>query len=262
MKNDAMTATAALERRRGERTHQHRALLLFAMCHPDRRALRSIARACARNEATVRHWRKRWEWMARVDHPMAEEAAVHAYRMLYLRDHGATELPELTDRIVVSMSANPAHDPPPAAVIDDIRTAERIAKDEVLRRRGERDVVRASHVSLVDGALGYVMAEMEEGKIRASLKDIPALLKARAVLTGEAVDGEAGGALAVETVRVKQARSHGGSVLTAMRTDLAEFDVILGALEAREEMERAAEVDAVPAAVGDDSGGAGLTLVE
>lgn len=251
-------AARALERRRGERSHQHRALLLFAMCHPDRRSIRSIARASGRNEATIRGWRKRWEWLARTEAAMTEESAVYAYRLLYLKDHGATELPELADRITVSMSTQPGADAPPPAVIDDIRAAERIAKDEVIRRRGEREAVRSTHVSMVDDALAYVLKQMEDDRIRASLRDLPALLKARAVLTGEAHEGHGGAALATESVRVRQARAQGGNVYAAMRQDMVELDVVLGALEAREEMDRAAETAERTGTDGEPT----LTLVE
>jgi hypothetical protein len=193
---------------------------------------------------------------------MTEEAAVHAYRMLYMRDHGPTDLPEIDGLVVVPMSrAIKGAEPPPAQVVTDIRNAEKIAKDEVLRRRASRETVREGHVKLVDDGLAYVVGKMTEGEIRASLKDIPALLKARAVLTGEAHDAQsAAGVLAVESVRVRQARANGGSVFAAMRVDLEEISVVLDALEAREEMEREAERVASEEKTGTE--GPGLSLVE
>ena len=255
MSNAAFAAVEAVKRQPGERAHQHRALLLWCMCNPERRAVRGIARVMAKNEATVRAWKKRWDWMTRSEHPMTEESAVHSYRMLYLRDYGPTELPEIADRITISMSTTIEHTPPPADVVSDLREAGRIARDEVLRKRGERGAVRASHVSLVDDALGYVVKAMADEKIRASLKDIPSLLKARAVLTGEAVAGDGAGVLATETVRVKQARQNGGSIYAAMRQDLSEFDVILTALETKEELENAVEVVEDVAVNGPTTGG-------
>lgn len=254
-----MEAAESLERRRNERTHQHRGLLLYAMMHPDQRSIRAVARAVGRNEATVRGWAKRWEWAVRIEPPCAEESAVLLYRMLYVADFGATELPEIADRVVVSLSQSPNQEPPPPTVVEDLREADRIAREEIIRRRSQREAVRAQHTQLVDGALGYIVRQMENGKVRASLRDIPSLLKARGVLTGETAD-QGGAALVTETVRVRQARESGGSVLEAMAADLAELTVILAALRAKEELASGVLVDEQPVAVGDD--GPSLSLVE
>jgi hypothetical protein len=227
-----MEAQDNLTRRKGEPKLQHRALLLYAMMHPDHRSMREVAHLCGRALATVRDWKTRREWDARLHAPMTEECAVAMYRLHYMSDHGATDLPQISERIKVPLNSSVQEAPPPT-VVEDLRRADAIAKQEILRRRSQRKAVRAQHVQLVDGALGYVVQEMQAGRIRASLKDIPALLNARHVLTGEAGTGASTG-IGTETVRVRQARATGGSVIEAMRQDLGELEVILTALESRE----------------------------
>lgn len=250
----------SLERRRKENDRQHRGLLLYAMMHPEYRSLRAVARAVDRSEASVRAWVKTKEWLSRVDFAMAEYAGVALYRQLYMVEHGEHDLPEVNERVVVSMSMAPDEKPPEPGVVSDLRAADQIARDEIVRRRSDKQKVRDEHTMLVDGALGYLVSQLEAGKVRASLRDIPALLKARSVLAGEDTEVHAGEA-AVETVRVRQARTLGGSVLEAMAQDVRELTVIVQALQAQEEIDSGAVFDEVEKVSGEDAG-PGLTLVE
>ena len=233
----------------------HRGLLLFAMQHPERRSVRAVARALSVSESTIRGWVKQKDWDLRCDGPEAEEHAVALYRRLYLQDHGPVELPEVADRVSVPMSANPRQQPPPTSVSEDIRASDQKVQREILRRRANDRAIREKHVGLVDGALGYVVKELQDGKIRASLRDIPTLLSCRALLTGEGVLAGQGadGMAAVETVRVRATREAGGDVLEAMYEDIEEFRLIIGVLRTRRE---------VPIEVSETDAPAALSLVE
>lgn len=250
----------SLERRRKENERQHRGLLLYAMQHPDYRSVRAVARAVDRSDASVRAWVKTKDWLSRVDFAMAEYAGVALYRQLYFVEHSEHDLAEVADKVVVSMSLAPNEQPPEPTVVSDLRAADQIARDEIARRRSAKQKVRDEHTMLVDGALGYLVSQLEQGKVRASLRDIPALLKARSVLAGEETEVDAGEA-AVETVRVRQARELGGSVVEAMAQDLRELQVIVSALQAQEEIDTGAVFDEVEKVSGEDAG-PGLTLVE
>ena len=250
----------SLERRRKENERQHRGLLLYAMQHPDYRSVRAVARAVDRSDASVRAWVKTKDWLSRVDFAMAEYAGVALYRQLYFAEHSEHDLAEVADKVVVSMSLAPNEQPPEPTVVSDLRAADQIARDEIARRRSAKQKVRDEHTMLVDGALGYLVSQLEQGKVRASLRDIPALLKARSVLAGEETEVDAGEA-AVETVRVRQARELGGSVVEAMAQDLRELQVIVSALQAQEEIDTGAVFDEVEKVSGEDAG-PGLTLVE
>ncbi len=220
-----------LDRRKKEKHLQHRALLLWAMQHPDKRSLRAVARAIARPESTLRGWMRTKNWAGRGSDPDSEDMAIVIYRRLYLKEWGKIEIPEVQQFVVVPLSTTIKGDPPPSDVVDDIRKAETVVQQEILRRGKNKDTLRDKHVDLVDGALGYVVQEMKGKRIRATLRDIPTLLEARAHLTG---DGSAEGAAATETVRVRSTRVAGGDVIEAMWEDIEELQVIVGALRTRQ----------------------------
>lgn len=226
---------ATLERLSRERLVLHRGLLLYAMQHPEKRSLRAVARAVGRSESTIRGWAKTWSWDLRIEVSQCEETAISIYRRDYLPEHGATELPEVEENVALPLSASPAQEPPPSTVVADLRKADAKVQKEILRRRDDRKKTRRKHVDLVDGALGYLVKQLQDGKVRANLRDIPVLLQTRALLTGEAEDVGATGSLGVETARVRIARESGGDVLEAMWQDLDECRVILGALRTRKE---------------------------
>ena len=226
---------ATLDRLSRERLLGHRGLLLYAMQHPEKRSLRAVARAVGRSESTVRGWSKSWSWDLRCEVSQCEETAIAIYRRDYLPEHGATELPEVEENVVLPLSASPAQEPPPSTVVEDLRKADAKVQTEILRRRSDRTKTRRKHVDLVDGALGYLVKQLQDGKVRANLRDIPVLLQTRALLTGEAEDTGSTGLLGVESVRVRVARESGGDLLEAMEQDLDECRVILGVLRSRKE---------------------------
>ena len=251
----AMTAIIAnLDRRVREHIRHHRALLLFAMQHPEMRSNRLVARAVSKSEASIRKWRKDNDWDHRADALDAEDRAVELYNALYLAEHGVVELPVVISNVVVPMSANPNNQPPPPRYTEDIREADRTVQREILRRRENEKAVRHKHVRLVDGALGYVVGQLNEGKIRASLRDIPTLLKCRDILTGEGGTEEGSGVIGIETVRMRAARAAGADPIAALEADLLELNIIVDALRARRDLPQME--------IRDEEEASGLTLVE
>jgi hypothetical protein len=245
-----------LDRWPGEQVIHHRALLLWAMQHPSKRNQRAVARAISKSEGSIRQWCSQQRWHDRASAPRADADAVLLYRQLYLADHGATELPEVAPNVVVSVAAAKAESIPLSEVDEDVRAADRLVREEILRKRQADEDVRKRHVQLVDAGIGYVVNEMKAGRLRASLRDIPTLLQARALLSGEAGSQPAGTQLAVETVRVRVAREQGRDIIDALGEDLAELSTIVSALKGRREA--AQEVE--PRAAND--GGPTLRVVE
>lgn len=241
-----------LERWRHEHELHHRALLLWAMQHPSKRNQRAVARAVAKSEGSVRKWSSTNRWNDRAEGPMADADAVRLYRQLYLAEHGPTELPEVQPFVVVPLGAPKAEEIPLGEAEADVAAADRLVREQILQKRKHDDDIRKKHVQLVDAGLGYVVKELQDGKIRATLRDIPTLLAARALLTGEAGSNPAGGIIAAESVRVRIARERGTDLLDALDEDLEELRVIVGALKGRRDAAaasspaRAAAGDAVP----------------
>jgi len=221
-----------------EDVRQHRALLLYAMQHEPRRSQRGVGRAVSVAEGTIRQWCSKFSWAERMKGTAGrvDEQAAKLYRELYAADYGPTELPEVADRVIVPLGVQPrdAGVQPPSEVEENIREADRLVREEILRKRKADDEVRTKHVKLVDGALGYVVKEMQEGRIRASLRDIPTLLQARALLSGEVSSSNAAaGGAPIESMRVRVAREQGTDFLDAVAEDVEELAVIVATLRGR-----------------------------
>lgn len=247
-----------------EDVRQHRALLLYAMQHEPRRSQRGVARALGVAEGTIRQWCSVYSWAPRIAGTVGrvDEVAARMYREHYAADYGPTELPEVADRVIVPLGIQPrdAGPRPLSDVEENLREADRLVREELLRKRKADEELRTKHVRLVDGALGYVVKEMQEGRIRATLKDIPVLLTARSILSGETTASEAAGGAPIESVRVRVAREQGTDFLDAVAEDVEELAVIVGSLRTR----RAAsgEAESTRAAASSPGSGPGLRVVE
>lgn len=104
-------------------------------------------------------------------------------------------------------------------------------------------------VLLIDACLGLIAKKVQTGELEVSIKDIPPLLKARALLTGLPTEQVAvqhqhqhEHTVAVESMRMREARKKGGHALqAAMRDELDELNVIMGAIPRKMEV-----IDIVP----------------
>lgn len=241
-----------LERRDREPDRQHRALLLYGMQHPAKRSMRCVARAVAADESTVRAWAYKWDWDGRTRELDGELHAVALYRAFYMPHHGAKEIPEVSDRMAVPLTASPRTRQPDPEVIEDVRKAETVVREEIGRRARQERTVRDKHLSLIDASLGYIVKQMTDGKIRAALSDIPTLLKVRQILDGEVSEANLGGMQAIESVRVRAARNAGGDLLEAVDQDLVELRVVIDALKTRRAEGAPVEIEATTDAAPED----------
>lgn len=263
--SEAGESLGALDRGKHEDPKHHRALLLFAMQDPRRRSLRAVARALNTSESTIRGWSRKERWDARIDAEgeHAEIAAVSLYRLSYLRDFGTTEVPEIAPNMTIPISAQaPKRAVPPPVLESDLAAADKGVREAITARKELEASVRAKHLKLVDVGLGYIVRELEKNNIRASLKDIPVLLDARARLSGDVSAEEetarGGNAIALETVRVRHAREQGADLLDAIAEDLQELSTIIEVLQVRRDEEIRA---AIPSAATGTTGAPDLRLV-
>lgn len=246
-----------LERWEGERRDWHRAMLLWAMQHPEDRSNRAVARAMGVSEGSVRTWKVVRCWLARASTQGArsDQVALDMYRDEYMSDFGAHEMPHVAGNIVRAVGAVDLADPSAAAATlarDRVRNATGVTLSEVeqasVREAADRRIdVRQDaekHLKLVDAGLGYIVGRLKLKKVRVTLGDLPKLLEARSKLV-HVVNGTHGGAAGgvVKSARVKHAEDTGGDVLDAMYDDAQEVILILGALRTR----KGADVEALAA---------------
>ncbi len=246
MSSSNQSVDAPLERKVGERRTHHRALLLYAMQAENKRSVRAVARAIGISEGTARNWRKKSEWDSRISHhaELADAVALAVYRREYLADFGKIELKHIAKNVVQPIAsgdldsdeAKVQHEATVAAskaVGKSMQAVEQATVQAIAdHRRDVRDDADR-HVRLLDASLGLIARKLKADEVRVSVRDIPVLLECRDKLVS-IINGthQAGGALAVESVRVKQARKNGTDIIEAMREDAEELVVILNALSA------------------------------
>ena len=139
-----------------------------------------------------------------------------------------------------SGSTGPTRRPPPgpgttAAARGLAVGSNAAARDVAAAYLTDQDVAR--QVGLIDAALGYVARELAAGRVRVRLSDVPALIRARALITGLPTKwydvGPSPGVGDVgESTRVRDARLTGDAAAfaDAVRLDAAEALVVADAL--------------------------------
>lgn len=92
-----------LERLTGESVIKHRAMILYAL-GGEARNLRATSRALGINEATIRYWKKQFEWHRRIDETADPDVAAYlVYQREYLPFFGADPVIRLAKNIVTPM---------------------------------------------------------------------------------------------------------------------------------------------------------------
>jgi len=151
--------------------------------------------------------------------------ACSIYRALYYPTYKFREIIEVEGRLAAPFLPDT---PIPASVAEEVNKAvmpDKTSHEEDLRKKK----IKQRHLQLVDGALGLLARKIAAGEIRCSMRDLPALLKMRDEMV-EPISATNGGAILVESVRVRQARTKGTDLLEAMYEDAQEIMAILGAL--------------------------------
>ncbi len=238
---------ATLDRWPGVRLLVHRALLLHAMQSPDMRSGRATSKAIGRVESTIREWRRKYAWDARIAaSPDHDRVALDMYRHTYMKEYGAIELPFVAERMrqafggevhggteaarALQESAEARRNALPKA----LRVVESAVAGEMAKFKAEERTSAKRHLLLVDASLGLIAQRLKGKDIKVSLRDIPVLLECRQRLahTIQGVQDGGHGAV-VESSRVKHAKATGGDVVDAMYDDAEELVAILGVLRTR-----------------------------
>lgn len=138
-----------------------------------------------------------------------------------------------------SLAANEIEQIDPARYMRDL--AERIRNEHLRPADVKRQIV------LIDAVLGLIAQKVKSGELRVRVSDIPALLKARAAITGLPSDAlslaqqttptlhQHAHVHVVESVRMRDARASNDEavVLDAMRAEVDDLRVILNAVPAK-----------------------------
>lgn len=121
----------------------------------------------------------------------------------------------------------------------DVGDHYRRLRRQVLRQHLRPEDLRRQ-VQLIDGTLGLIAKRVASGELEVKVSDIPALLKARAMITGLPTEHIAVQAqhqhqhhhtLQVESTRIRDARQKGEpAMLTAIQHELRELEVIVNAV--------------------------------
>lgn len=97
------TPAPGLQRLTGESVIKHRALILYAL-GGEARNIRATSRAIGINEATVRYWKKVYEWQRRLDETADSDVAAYLlYQQEYLPFFGADPVVRLVKNLVKPM---------------------------------------------------------------------------------------------------------------------------------------------------------------
>jgi hypothetical protein len=233
-------AVHPLDKRKGERPFMHRALLLWAMMDDRARSYRAVGNAMSRGDSTIREWRKKHDWIERVDSigGAAQAAAIARYRDGYMHRYGQRELASVEKRMSVPVLAS---EPTP---VEGGSEGQRLAEQHALERDDVRRMV-SRHVQLLDAAIGTIVEPLKKGKVKITLRDLPAFIKFRTELADRLTPDvpKDSGFRVVESSRVQLAKESGGDVVEAMYEDAQELVAILGAITTRKEVaESAGEV--------------------
>ena len=217
--------TSLLSRRKKESEVAHRSFLLWAMQLPEKRNVRLTARSIDRSEATLRDFKKRWEWAERAKNITSDTEAQALYRKLYVKKFGTTALEVVEHNIATPISKIGTV---PKSVAEIVQKTIKTQKSE-MKKKDPNEVMRQKHVGLIDAAIGYIAAGLRDGDVKVNLRDIPLLIQTRNMLL-QLDEKNKAPELILESVRVRQAKDTGGDVIEAMIEDAEELTMILKSL--------------------------------
>lgn len=119
----------------------------------------------------------------------------------------------------------------------DVQEHYRRLREQVLTQHLRPEDIRRQ-VQLIDGTLGLIAKRVASGELEVKVSDIPALLKARAMITGLPTEHVAVQAqhshehrVVLESTRMRDARQQGEpAMLAAIQEELTELQVIVNAV--------------------------------
>ena len=216
------TKLSKLLRRKKESEIAHRSFLLWAMQMPNKRNVRLTARASNRSEATLRDFKRRWEWVERASDLTSDVEAQTMYRKLYVSKVGTKEI-EVVEKNIATPISNIGTVPRSVAQIVD-KTIKH--QERELKKKDPEEEMRRKHVGLIDAAIGYIAAGIRDGAVKANIRDIPLLIQMRNMIL-KLEEANKTPQIVLESLRVRQAKETGGDIIEAMIEDAEELLMIL-----------------------------------
>ena len=211
-----------LLRRKKESEIAHRCFLLWAMQMPKKRNVRLTARASNRSEATLRDFKKRWEWVGRSSDLTSDVEAQTMYRKLYVSKVGTKEVEIVEKNIATPISKIGTLPRSISHLVDKtIKHQER-----ELKKKNPEEEMRRKHVGLIDAAIGYIAAGIRDGDVKPNIRDIPLLLQMRNMIL-KVEEANKTPQIVLESLRVRQAKTMGTDIIEAMIEDGEELLMIL-----------------------------------
>ena len=255
----------SLYQKESETDRGYECFLLWCIQDEKLRTNRGLGKLVGCTEGAIRKWKKKDNWESRFRGCVnAEFVALELYRERIGYQHSDERKEKMKLALEAILGNAPASmrsyirrqlvgvptileaiDVNERKYAEDKRKRGGITMDEVREEFLTKDSV-GRQIKLIDATMGYIAKKVAKGDIRVSVRDIPALIKARALLTGSPtqhihVTGHQE-VVVKESPRVQVIRRDGGTeidVVGAMEEDLRELGVILGAvkLSSRQEEE-------------------------
>ena len=267
----------AMMQRENESDRGYIAMLLWGI--QGEKNAHEVSRCVGCAVASIAYWRRRFDWKARLESvPNSGYLCIELYRERLNFEPEGERRHALKAAFEVALGSAPASlrsyvrresfglD----VMMELIEEGKRDAVPEVLREQGgedpkslaaqvKEDYLGASdirrQIRLIDATLGLIAKKVGDGSIKVSVRDIPALIKARALLTGlptQSIHVYSKQELTVkESPRIAAARKGGDDslVIDALAEVVGELSVIIHAVrnsnasEAARERSKVLELD-------------------
>ena len=210
-----------LQQLHNEGKNAYRAFLLWAMQAEGKRTLNPIAKGMELTYQTINQYRRTWNWDVRIEkEQLVDQKCQAIYRKLFFDEYGMREISMVEKNILapVSVLGNTPRDI--ADAVDKAIGKTNRPKSDMFTKE-----VKRKHLMLIDAAIGYIAAGIKSGDVRRSLRDLPLLLQLRKEMTGEDVKNKSSG-LAIESIRVRDAKANNGDIVEALYEDAVEMTAI------------------------------------
>ena len=223
------------------------------------------------SEGSVRYWKTKYSWVKRLNScPQYEYVCIEIFRQIVSESREDEKL-LLEKALEVILNDAPStlrayvkrQSIGVTSIVEAIETTSEAKKEVSEREKSlgekikdsfltEKDISR--QIKLIDAAMGMIVKKVQSGDIKATIKDIPSLIKARALLTGlptQHIHVTSKSEVTVtESQRVQIVKSSDNydesQVIDAIHEDLTELSVIVEAVKASNEMQKQQAIDIMP----------------
>ena len=275
-----VTSKRSMLQKEKEPDRAYHAFLLWSIQDSAHRTNRELSRLLDCSEGSIRYWKHKFNWAARQRMSVnSEYVALELYRERVTYQKEESLRLQMTKGLEAILGNAPAslrafvrrQAVGVSTIIDALDTKEISLELQTgaSSKRSDREAtlqqkIREKYLSedsvgrqikLIDATMGLIARKISDGSLKVSVSDIPALIKARALLTGvptQHVHVTSEHEVTIkESPRVRNLRQLGAGeadLLGAMQEDVRELSVILSAVrasnvQAKEDKRRVIELD-------------------